>query len=132
MSDEFRRLRNYISATKLSSAYQPLIIGDLIINNAAASIDAIAATFHAHENYHDQHYYEDLLRSNEPGTPSDVLVDMGIVIRQGDNFRLRVNPNNMTDQERTAIIQFCEELARPWHIDRKTLRWTKRHQPSVS
>ena len=60
------------------------LIGDLIKNNAAASIDAIAATFHAHENYHDQHYYADLLRSNEPGIPSDVLGDMGIVIRQGD------------------------------------------------
>ena len=130
MSDEFRRLRNYISATKLSSAYQPLIMGDLIRNNAAASIDAIAATFHAHESYHDQHYYADLLRSNKPGTPSDVLVDMGIVIRQGDIFRLRANSNNMTDQERTAIIQLCEDLARPWHIDRKTLRW-KRHQPSA-
>jgi len=131
MSVEFRCLRNYISATRLSSAYQPLIIGNLVRDHAGASIDTIASTFHAHENYHDQHYYVDLLRSNEPGTPSEVLADMGIVIRQGDIFRLRVNPNNMTDQERTAIIQFCEELARPWHIDRKTLRWTKRHQPSA-
>jgi hypothetical protein len=131
MSDEFRRLRNYISATKLSSAYQPLIIGDLVRDHAGASIDTMAATFHAHENYHDQNYYADLLRSNEPGTPSDVLADMGIVIRQGDIFQLQVNLNNITDQERTAIIRLCEDLARPWHIDRKTLRWTKRHQPSA-
>jgi len=130
MSDEFHSLHNYIGATKLSSAYQPLIIGELVRDHAGASIDTVAATFHAHENYHDQCYYAYLLRSDEPGTPSDVLADMGIVIRQGDIFRLQVNPNNMTDQERTAIIQFCEELARPWHIDRKTLRWTKRHQPS--
>jgi hypothetical protein len=83
------------------------LIGDLIRNNAAASIDAIAATFHAHENYHDQHYYADRSKrdsssgSHPRATPPAATRFVADSALDGDGFELFV-PGHESAECRSA------------------------------
>ena len=89
---------------RMSHIYQPVMIRELLERGGEASIRDIAAAFLARDESQLE-YYEQITKD----MPGKVLAKHGIVERDGDEFRLTVDPSSLSTEEREELIRLCDE-----------------------
>ena len=103
MASSFRQLRDFIQKQmRMSHIYQPVMIKELLRRGGKTSIRNIAATFLAHDASQLE-YYEQITKN----MPGKVLAKHGIVHRDGDNYKLTLDPSKLSRQERDDLILLC-------------------------
>jgi hypothetical protein len=88
----------------MSHIYQPVMLKTLIEAGGRASIRQIAAAFLARDESQLE-YYEQITNQ----MPGKVLGNHGMVVRDRDGYRLGVDANDLTDEERQEIIRLCDD-----------------------
>lgn len=105
----YRTLAKFITEKmRMSHIYQPVMLMALIKGNGRATIREIAAAFLSNDESQLE-YYAEITK----GMPGKVLAKHNVVKRDGDAYRLTVDPLSMSDSERQEIVSLCDE-----HIDR--------------
>src|SRR5262249_36766026 len=105
MASSFRHVRDFIKQRmRMSHIYQPVMIRELITQGGKASISNIAAAFLARDASQLE-YYEQITKD----MPGKVLGKHGIVEREGDKYRLTLDPSLLSSDERHELIQLCDE-----------------------
>ena len=104
-SDAFVKLSAFITTRmRMSHIYQPLMIRTLVTAGGTAPIRTIAAAFLAKDESQLE-YYEHITKV----MPGRVLASHGIVQRDGDRYRLLLDPQAMSPGERDEIVRLCED-----------------------
>ena len=104
MAFSYTQLRDFIQKhMRMSHIYQPVVIKELIKRGGKASIRNIAAAFLV-QDASQLEYYEQITKN----MPGKVLAKHGIVRRDGDDFRLTLDPSKLTRQERAEVIKLCD------------------------
>src|SRR5213080_4741157 len=100
---DFVELKNFINnLMRMQHIYQPLMIKTLIeSDNYKASVRKIAHTF-LQKDESQLEYYMQITKA----MPGKVLARHRVVNYESDNFIL--NTENLTDSERSDLIQKCE------------------------
>jgi hypothetical protein len=88
----------------MSHIYQPVMIRELLKRDGRASIRNIASAFLSHD-LSQLEYYEQITKA----MPGKVLANHGVVNREGDQYRLTIDPSSLSTKERDELIQMCEE-----------------------
>ena len=88
---------------RMSHIYQPVMIRRLLKDGGKASIRSIAADFLSRDESQLE-YYEQITKS----MPGKVLASHGIVAREGDNYRLNIDPSSLSSTERDELLRLCE------------------------
>lgn len=88
----------------MSHIYQPVMIRELLKRGGKASIRNIAAAFLAHDASQLE-YYEQITKD----MPGKVLGKHDIVEREGDDYRLTVDPSLLSSDERNELVRLCDE-----------------------
>jgi diadenosine tetraphosphate (Ap4A) HIT family hydrolase len=105
MATSFEDLRAFIQKRmRMSHIYQPVMIRELLRREGKASIRDIARAFLSHD-ISQLEYYEQITK-NMPGV---VLRKHGIVDREGDDYRLTIDPFLLTSGQRDDLIRLCDE-----------------------
>jgi hypothetical protein len=90
MASSFRRLRDFIqNQMQMQHIYQPVMIRELLKHGGKASIRSIASAFLAHDESQIE-YYEQITKR----MPGKVLARHGVVLRDGDHYRLATDPSS--------------------------------------
>jgi ATP adenylyltransferase len=89
---------------RMSHIYQPVMIRELIKRGGNASIHNIAAAFLACD-VSQLEYYEQITK----GMPGKVLAKHGVVERDGDDYRLTIDPSSLSSEERDELVRLCDE-----------------------
>src|SRR5262245_45931518 len=123
VASSFEHLRDFIrSRMRMSHIYQPVMIKELLQSGGRASIRNIAAAFLSRDESQLE-YYEQITKD----MPGKVLGRHGIVERNGEEYRLIIDPS-LSSEERneqwwarllyhdllqrpTAIVSYCFELS---------------------
>src|SRR5215468_10333475 len=96
MTSSFERLCDFIKKQmRMSHIYQPVMIRELVKGGGKASIRKIAGAFLARDESQLE-YYEQITKN----MPGKVLSKHGIVVRDGDNYRLTVDPSALSAEQR--------------------------------
>ncbi len=104
MALSFKHLRDFIQKKmRMSHIYQPVMIKELLKRGGKTSIRNIAAAFLARDESQLE-YYEQITKN----MPGKVLAKHGIVERDGDDYRLRIDPSSLSRQERDELIRLCD------------------------
>jgi ATP adenylyltransferase len=105
MSEAYERLREFIQQRmRMAHIYQPVMLKTLIEAGGRASTRQIAGAFLARDESQLE-YYEEITKR----MPGKVLGTHGIVLRDGDGYRLGVDARDLTDEERRDIIKLCDD-----------------------
>ena len=88
---------------RMSHIYQPVMIRELLERGGKANIRNIAAAFLARDASQLE-YYEQITKD----MPGKVLAKHDIVERDGDRFRLTVDPSSLCSEEREELIRLCD------------------------
>ena len=88
----------------MSHIYQPVMIRELITRGGKASIRNIASAFLARDASQLE-YYEQITKD----MPGKVLGKHGIVEREGDEYRLTLDPSSLSSDERNELVRLCDE-----------------------
>jgi ATP adenylyltransferase len=88
---------------RMSHIYQPVMLKELLESGGKASIRKIAAAFLARDASQLE-YYEQITKN----MPGKVLAKHGIVQRDGDDYRLTVDPSSLSQQARDELIRLCD------------------------
>jgi ATP adenylyltransferase len=105
MTSSFKRLRDFIQKQmRMSHIYQPVMLRELIQGGGKASIRKIAGAFLASDESQLE-YYEQITKN----MPGKVLSKHGIVIRDGDDYRLNANLSSLSSAERNELVRLCDE-----------------------
>jgi ATP adenylyltransferase len=105
MTSSFKRLRDFIQKQmRMSHIYQPVMLRELIQGGGKASIRKIAGAFLARDESQLE-YYEQITKN----MPGKVLSKHGIVIRDGDDYRLNANLSSLSSAERNELVRLCDE-----------------------
>ena len=100
----FERLRGFISGRmRMSHIYQPVMLKVLLERNGWASTREIAAAFLARDESQIDYYVEITKRM-----PGRVLASHGIVKKEGDGFRLTLDPQDLHPSEKDELICMCD------------------------
>jgi diadenosine tetraphosphate (Ap4A) HIT family hydrolase len=122
MSEAYDRLRGFIvERMRMSHIYQPLMLKTLIEAGGRASIREIAATFLARDESQLE-YYEEITKR----MPGKVLGNHGMVVRDGDGYRLGVDPKQLGDDERHDLLKLCDEAVETYLGKRGTAAYDHR------
>jgi diadenosine tetraphosphate (Ap4A) HIT family hydrolase/5-methylcytosine-specific restriction endonuclease McrA len=101
----FTTLRDFIRTTmRMSHVYQPVMIRELLTRGGKASIRDIAAAFLARDASQLE-YYEQVTKD----MPGKVLGKHGIVERDGEGYRLAIDPSSLSSTERDELVRLCDE-----------------------
>jgi ATP adenylyltransferase len=100
---------------RMSHIYQPVMIRELIKRGGNASIRNIAAAFLARD-VSQLEYYEQITK----GMPGKVLAKHGVVERDGDDYRLTIDPSSLSSDERDELIRLCDEAISAYQQKRGT------------
>jgi len=104
-SNAFTQLKAFITTKmRMSHIYQPLMIRTLVEAGGRASVRTIAAAFLARDESQLE-YYEHITKV----MPGRVLAGHGVVQREGDSYRLLLDPHAMSAAERVEILQLCDD-----------------------
>ena len=101
----FEDLRDFIrTRMRMSHIYQPVMIKELLQSGGKASIRNIAAAYLSRDESQLE-YYEQITKD----MPGKVLGKHGIVERNGDEYRLTIDPSLMSSEERDELVRLCDE-----------------------
>src|SRR5262249_14776562 len=89
---------------RMAHIYQPVMIREILTRGGKASIRNIAAAFLA-QDASQLEYYEQITKN----MPGKVLGKHGIVEREGDKYRLTLDPSLLSSNERDELIRLCDE-----------------------
>jgi hypothetical protein len=108
-SDAFIGLRDFLlSRMRMSHIYQPVMLKTLIEHQGIATVRDIAAEFLARDESQLE-YYDQIVKA----MPGPVLTRHGLVERDGNTYRLKIDLSSLTDAERNEVIELCHSaLAR--------------------
>src|SRR6516165_5144240 len=105
VASSFEHLRDFIrKRMRMSHIYQPVMIGELLQSGGKASIRNIAAAFLSRDESQLE-YYEQITKD----MPGKVLGKHGIVERNGDEYRLTIDPSSLSSEERDELVRLCDE-----------------------
>ena len=88
---------------RMSHIYQPVMIRELLRRGGRASIRDIAAAFLARDESQLE-YYEQITKN----MPGKVLAKHGVVERDGDSYRLTIDPSSLSSRQRNELVQLCD------------------------
>jgi ATP adenylyltransferase len=88
----------------MSHIYQPVMIRELLARGGKASIRDIAAAFLARDASQLE-YYEQITKD----MPGKVLSKHGIVEREGEQYRLIIDPSSLSPADRDDLVRLCNE-----------------------
>ena len=88
----------------MSHIYQPVMIKELLQSGGRASIRNIAAAFLARDESQLE-YYEQITKD----MPGKVLGRHGIVERNGEEYRLIIDPSSLSSEERDELMRLCDK-----------------------
>jgi ATP adenylyltransferase len=101
----FEHLRDFIQKRmRMSHIYQPVMIRELLTRGGRASIRDIAAAFLARDASQLE-YYEQITKD----MPGKVLAKHGVVEREGEEYRLTIDPSSLSPAERNGLVRLCDE-----------------------
>lgn len=116
MPSSFEHLRDFIQKQmRMSHVYQPVMIRELLKRGGKASIRNIAGAFLARDESQLE-YYEQITKD----MPGKVLGKHGIVEREGDDYRLKVDPLSLSPEQRGELVQLCDVAVRSYLQKRGT------------
>ena len=105
MASSFEHLRDFIrKRMRMSHIYQPVMIKELLQSGGKASIRNIAAAFLSRDESQLE-YYEQITKD----MPGKVLGKHGIVERNGEEYRLIIDPSSLSSEERDELVRLCDE-----------------------
>jgi ATP adenylyltransferase len=105
MKSAFILLRDFIQdQMRMAHIYQPVMIKELLARGGRATIRDVAGAFLARDESQLE-YYEQITKN----MPGKVLSKHGIVVREGDQYRLTVDPSSFSEAERKEIVHLCDE-----------------------
>jgi ATP adenylyltransferase len=105
VASSFEQLRDFISnRMRMSHIYQPVMLKELLSRGGRASIRDIAAAFLSRD-VSQLEYYEQITKN----MPGKVLSSHGVVVRDGENYRLTIAPSSLSSGERNELAQLCDE-----------------------
>jgi ATP adenylyltransferase len=123
-SAAFQRLHAFLTGKmRMSHIYQPLMLRVLIENGGRAPLRRIAAAFLAKDESQLE-YYEAITKA----MPAKVLSNHGLVARDGDGYRLRVDASALSSEERAALLTTCDEAVRGYLERRGEAAYDHRRQ----
>jgi hypothetical protein len=98
MTSSFKQLRDFIQKQmRISHVYQPVMIRELLKHGGKASIRNIAAAFLARDASQLE-YYEQITKN----MPGKVLAKHGVVERDGNYYRLTIDPSSLSSERRNV------------------------------
>jgi ATP adenylyltransferase len=104
VASSFKHLRDFIqNQMRMSHIYQPVMIRELLKHGGTASIRNIAAAFLVRDESQLE-YYEQITKN----MPGKVLSKHGVVVRDGDWYRLTVDPSSLSSEERKELVRLCD------------------------
>jgi ATP adenylyltransferase len=104
MASSFKHLRDFLQKQmRMSHIYQPVMIRELLKSGGKANIRDIAAAFLARDESQLE-YYEKITKD----MPGKVLAKHDIVERDGDQYRLTIDPVSFSPEEREQLVQLCD------------------------
>src|SRR5262245_28100308 len=104
MASTFQHLNDFIQKQmEMRHIYQPVMLRELLKRGGKASIRNIAAAFLAHDESQLE-YYEQITKR----MPGKVLAKHGMVVREGDNYRLTDNPLSLSSEQRNELVRLCD------------------------
>ena len=106
---------------RMSHIYQPVMIRELLRSGGKASIRNIAAAFLARDASQLE-YYEQITKD----MPGKVLGKHGIVQRDGDEYRLTIDPSSLSPKERDELVRLCDEAINAYLQKRGTAAYDHR------
>src|SRR6516164_9949252 len=105
VASSFEHLRDFIrKRMRMAHIYQPVMIRELLKSGGKASIRNIAAAFLSRDESQLE-YYEQITKD----MPGKVLGKHGVVERDGDEYRLTIDPSSLSSEERDELMQLCDE-----------------------
>jgi ATP adenylyltransferase len=100
---------------RMAHIYQPVMIRELLKSGGKASIRNIAAAFLSRDESQLE-YYEQITKD----MPGKVLGKHGIVERNGDEYRLTIDPSSLSSGERDELVRLCDEAISAYRQKRGT------------
>ena len=98
VASSFKHLRDFIQKQmRMSHIYQPVTIRELLKRGGEASVRNIAGAFLARDESQLE-YYEQITKD----MPDKVLGKHGIVQRDGNEYRLAIDPSSLSSEERAG------------------------------
>jgi ATP adenylyltransferase len=88
----------------MSHIYQPVMIKELLERGGKASIRNIASAFLCRDESQLE-YYEQITKN----MPGKVLDKHGVVERDGEEYRLTIDPSSLSSKERDELVRLCDE-----------------------
>jgi ATP adenylyltransferase len=105
MPSSFNRLRDFIqNQMRMAHIYQPVMIRELLKGGGKASIRKVAGAFLARDESQLE-YYEQITKN----MPGKVLAKHGIVVRDGDDYRLATELSSLSSAQRNELVHLCDE-----------------------
>jgi ATP adenylyltransferase len=105
VASSFKHLRDFIQKQmRMSHIYQPVTIRELLKRGGEASVRNIAGAFLARDESQLE-YYEQITKD----MPGKVLGKHGIVQRDGNEYRLAIDPSSLSSEERDELVRLCDE-----------------------
>jgi ATP adenylyltransferase len=89
---------------RMAHIYQPVMIKELLQSGGKASIRNIAAAFLSRDESQLE-YYEQITKD----MPGKVLGKHGVVERDGNEYRLTIDPSSLSSEERDELGRLCDE-----------------------
>ncbi|MGA9009335.1 MAG: hypothetical protein WB495_21225 [Xanthobacteraceae bacterium] len=97
-------MRDFIQKQmRMAHVYQPVMIRELLKRGGKASIRNIAEAFLIRDESQLE-YYEQITKN----MPGKVLAKHGIVVRDGDQYRLTTDPSSLSSKERNELVRLYE------------------------
>lgn len=100
---------------RMQHVYQPVMIQTLLENNGEATVRQIASAFLA-KDQSQLEYYEEITKR----MPGKVLSNRGIVEKNGNTYRLAGALEELSEEEKRAIIALCQEKLEQYMLRRGT------------
>lgn len=121
-SPAFQRLAQFLqNEMRMSHIYQPLMLKLLLEHDGRASTRDIAAAFLSHDE--SQLDYYETIANRMPGS---VLRKHGLVSRDGDGYALAPTVQDLSDGERTELVQLCDDAIAAYKTKRGAAIWEHR------
>ena len=88
----------------MAHIYQPVMIRELLLRGGAAPIREIANAFLARDESQLE-YYEQITKN----MPGKVLSAHEVVRREGNAYRLTLDPSSLSPEQRDELLHLCEQ-----------------------
>ncbi len=103
MTSSFVKLQDFIlNRMRMSHIYQPVMLKELLLGGGKASIRDIATAFLT-QDQSQLEYYEQITKK----MPGKVLSSHGIVVRDGDSYRLTMG--SLSKAQRDKLVALCDK-----------------------